>query len=508
MKKYSVIFLILILVINIIDSGMLNIYATITKENDEVSIINIDFSSDWYDGKFVGRWESYHSQDTGNIIAYFNQLRNPSMGTFQGSWYGSNDNSTRELRGFFVGRILFGKLIQGSENLAFCGIISPNTPNSEINLYCFNIGLIKITGTYESSFLPHLTGEYGIGVQTFHLIDRNRSENFTKNIVDDFREMMIQIWYPTADYNFTPNIKYMDYKTFQWLKGRSPIPLVTIPNNAYTYVNPHGHKNAPIAETERCYPVIIFSHGYDGVYQIYTSLIEDIVSNGFIVVSINHPYIAGITVFPDGRNIYVSAIPSDNINAELWRSIALRSVVDDAKFVLTEIEKMNSTHSDFMGYFDLSKVGMYGHSFGGGATAICCYEDERFKVGLTLDGFFSTDNIPNGIKKPFLMLMAESRINQDPYFNDTWDNFTSNAYAIWINGSEHYSFTDVGILLKHLLPTIPPIFLGFGTLDPKRMINITRSLEIEFFRAYLKGGSIESLKETLLKFPEILVKSK
>ncbi|MBN2603870.1 MAG: hypothetical protein JXA91_07055 [Candidatus Thermoplasmatota archaeon] len=507
MKKCFIIFFISTLSIGFFNLGFLNIGATIANNHHSTNS-NTDLLTDWFDGKFTGQWQTYSSKNNGIVSAYFNQLRNPDLGIFQGSFIGSNKDFISQFRGYFIGKILLGNLFQGNEKLPFCGIVTSNLQKPEITIFCLKIGLLYINGTYEASFLPPLTGHYGIGVQTFHMIDENRPENFTEDIVDDFREVMVQIWYPTKYYDPISRVDYMDYNTFQWLKGRSPIPLFTIPNYAYTYVNPHGHLSPPIAEKEGGYPVIIFSHGYDGVYQIYTSLIEDLVSNGFIVVSINHPYIAGIIVFPDGKTIYVSSIPNSYKEAEKWRSIALRSVVDDAKFVLSEIEEMNSTHPDFMGCFDLSKVGMYGHSFGGGATAICCYEDERFKAGLTLDGFFASKDISGGIKKPFLMMMAENRIDQDPYFNDIWENFTADAYAVWINGSEHYSFTDVGILLKHLLPAIPPKLLGFGDIDPKRMVNITKSIELAFFETYLKGNPINSLVVTLLMFPEIIVKSK
>lgn len=508
MKKCFIIFLISILSIGFFNSAFLNIGAKIVYNDNYSSNQNNDLVSEWYDGKFSGKWETYSSQDRGNVSAYFNQLRNPDLGTFQGNFISANKDFIGKFQGFFIGKILLGNLFQGNEKLPFCGIVTSNFQKTEITIFCLKIGLLYINGIYEASFLPPLTGHYSIGVQTFYMVDENRPENFTEDIVDDFREMMVHIWYPTKYYDTVSRVDYMDYQTFQWLKGRSPIPLFTIPNDAYTYVNPHGYLSPPIEEKEGGYPVIIFSHGYDGVYQIYTSLIEDLVSHGFIVVSINHPYIAGITVFPNGKTIYVSSIPSNYSEANKWRSIALRSAVDDAKFVLSEIEDMNFTHPNFIGCFDLSKVGMYGHSFGGGATAICCYEDERFKAGLTLDGFFDSNNVYGGIKKPFLMMMAESRITQDPYFNDIWENFTADAYAVWINGSEHYSFTDVGILLKHLIPAIPPKLLGFGDIDPKRMVNITKSIVVAFFEKYLKGSPINSLEETLLMFPEIIFKSK
>jgi hypothetical protein len=329
-----------------------------------------------------------------------------------------------------------------------------------------------------------LTGEYSVGVKSLHLIDENRLEEFTQDVTDDFREMMIQIWYPTDKEIVEPRIDYMDAPTFAWLKARSPVPLFTIPDNGYMFVRPHARSEPPISNANDMFPVIVFSPGYDGVYQIYTSFIEDMVSNGYIVVSINHPYVSGITVFPDGRKIYISDIPP----AEL----SLNSVVDDAKFVLDNIYEMNESDGDFKGRFDLSRIGMYGHSFGGASTSICCYQDERFLCGLTLDGVFYLDYIPEKLEKPFLLMIAENRFNNENV-QDMWNNLVSDAFKVEIEGSTHYAYTDVGVLLKHLLPLVPPVLLGFGTIEPKLQVNITRMITKMFFDVYLKGENVEDL---------------
>ena len=89
-----------------------------------------------------------------------------------------------------------------------------------------------------------------------------------------------------------------------------------------------------------------------------------------------------------------------------------------------------------------------------------------------------------------------------------WNYLISDAYQVTITGSTHYAFTDVGILLKHLLPFIPPKLLGFGTILPKRMVNITKSYELAFFQIYLKGDSEEKLMNLVNVFPEVIFKSK
>jgi dienelactone hydrolase len=316
--------------------------------------------------------------------------------------------------------------------------------------------------------------------------------------------MMMRIWYPTGkDITYYPAVEYMDDITFQWLKDRSPIPLITIPDDAYMFVNTHARDSPPISDTGAPFPVILFSHGYDGVYQIYTSLIEDLVSNGYIVVSINHPYIAGVTVFPDGRTVSVSQIPIDSQDRETWLSLGQRTVIEDLKFGLDVITDMNEQDPDYQHTMDLTKVGVYGHSFGGGATAGCCNEDSRFKAGLTLDGFFTAETIDDTFSTPFLLMVTGGRYTSDTSLTSIWENMSQDAYLLGIEGSQHFSYTDVGVLLEHLLPRIPAQLLGFGRIDQKRMINITITVERSFFDVYLRQASASTLEDVLNRYPEI-----
>ena len=454
-----------------------------------------DNNIEWFDGKFKGLWGKTKEYSGGEFLGNLNLARTSTDGKFWGE-LNNYDDSSATIKGLFKNNLLTG-IIKSNEKMIptfFFGKISIYETNFTAIIFTLKKGILYAKGEHEASFLPPLTGSYGIGIKNLHLIDESRPENFTQNNPDDFREMMIQISYPIDKEIKEPRFGYMDQPTFTWLKDRSPIPLITIPNNAYTYVNPHGKISCSISGNNDMYPIIIFSPGYDGVYQIYTSLIEDIVSNGFTVVSINHPYVSGITVFPDGRKIYVAENSTGNLG--------LRSVVEDAKFVLDKITELNETDSDLRGRFDLSKVGMYGHSFGGASTSICCYEDDRFLCGLTLDGVFYLDYIPKGLNKPFLLMIAENRFN-DENVQEMWENLYGDSYRVEIMGSTHYAYTDVGLLLNHLVPLIPNKLLGFGTIEPKRHVNITRNFELSFFEVYLKDKPIEQLLNLASVFEEV-----
>jgi hypothetical protein len=464
--------------------------------------VDIRSPPDWPDGSFQGVWSKPMDDTSGSIWGVLNQGRRATQGTFSGEWNISEGIDTGTFHGVFYGIIFVGQwnVTETGKTTRMIGILRLNETHFSVRLFSAEAGFIDISGIHESSFLPKLTGSYGVGVTIMHLIDASRSENFSTDPAD-VREMMVQLWYPIETSNFGTRTEYMDYPTFQWLKDRSPIPLITIPNNAYLFVRPHGRNEATIAEG--LFPVIIFSPGYDGVYQIYTSFIEDLVSHGFVVASINHPYVSGITVFPDGHTIELADVPTDPVARSAFFNMSLRTIVGDAKFVLNTITEMNETDPDFLGHFDLSRIGMYGHSFGGANTAVCCFEDARFRAGLTLDGVFYQQFIPGNILVPFLFMFAEGRLANDSTIMYLWNHTTNDTFKMNILGSTHYAFTDVGVLLSHLITLIPPKLISFGSIAPKRMLNITRTYVTVFFEVFLKGEQIETLLNLSSQFDEV-----
>jgi dienelactone hydrolase len=457
---------------------------------------------DWPDGTFEGVWNKRNEGMSGSFWGVLNQNRRPTRGTFSGEWNSTDGTDTGTFHGIYYGLILVGQWNSSAtgKTSRITGILRLNETQFTARVISSGTVLLDLAGSHDASFLPRLTGPFGVGVRTMHLVDMSRPENFTTD-PSDFREMMIQLWYPLETTDQGTRTEYMDYPTFQWLKDRSPIPLITIPNNAYLFVRPHVRNQTTIASG--LFPVVVFSPGYDGVYQIYTSFIEDMVSHGFVVVSINHPYVSGITVFPDGRTVGLAEVPTDPVAQAAFFNMSLRTIVGDAKFVLDTITTMNTSDPDFSGHFDLSRVGMYGHSFGGANTAVCCYEDQRFRAGLTLDGVFYTQFTPGNITVPFLFMFAEARLTNDSTIMYLWNHTTDDTFKLSILGSTHYAFTDVGVLLSHLVPLIPPRLLMFGSIPPKRMVNITRTYVTVFFEVYLKGEPIETLLNLSSQFDEV-----
>lgn len=447
----------------------------------------------WADGFFTGCY-TYTNHSSGSIQGYIKLGRQPTTGIFQGQWTTANTEKSGLLKGIFHQEKIYGYLTISSNHIPFPfqGTIKSNDTHFMIYIPGEKTPRVTATGIHQASFLPAPNGPYVLGTEIFHLIDPNRDEEFTDQL-DDNREIMMQIWYPRANTSGNNYSPYMDNLTFQWLKKQSPLPLFMIPDHAHTFIHTHALTNAPPNKRDAPFPLIIFSHGYDGVRAIYTSLIENLASHGFIVAALDHPYIAGITVFPDGRTINLAPIPTTPDEAEKYFHKAFRAVTGDISFALDFLTELSATDMIWNTIFDLSHIGVYGHSFGGGAAAMMCYLDERVSAGLSLDGYFQGDVVTRGLDKPFLMMLAEGHFDQDNVSQTLWEKITGGAYRAEVRGSTHYGYTDVGILLAHLTPLLPRKIVGFGTIQPKRLINITNAYEKAFFGVYLQGENLNSL---------------
>ena len=122
------------------------------------------------------------------------------------------------------------------------------------------------------------------------------------------------------------------------------------------------------------------------VSDLYTAQMEELASHGYVVAALTHSYDGFLSLFPDGSSIaYDSkrwpAIPSfegvANLNQLEWHT-------DDMLVVLNQLAQVSDL--PIAGHLDLSRVGAFGHSFGGVAAAHACQKDKRILACLNEDG--------------------------------------------------------------------------------------------------------------------------
>ena len=63
-----------------------------------------------------------------------------------------------------------------------------------------------------------------------------------------------------------------------------------------------SYANAPVSSKKEKFPLLVFSSGYYfGISDIYTNIMETLASNGYIVISLMHPFDQGMIVWKDGK---------------------------------------------------------------------------------------------------------------------------------------------------------------------------------------------------------------
>jgi hypothetical protein len=207
---------------------------------------------------------------------------------------------------------------------------------------------------------------------------------------------MVDIWYPAESSTGTA-APYLDVQAFEKTLGEAGVrnQFRGASDAILNGVRTHAVIGAAFAvsaggKSGRC-PVLIFSPGGGMVREVYSAQMEDLASHGYIVAAISHPYYAILTLLPDGQSIQYDskrwpATPSVegvvSFNQLKWHS-------DDIRFVLSELISLSeSTQANlpFGRFVDPTRIGAFGHSFGGMATALACQSDPRIEACLDEDG--------------------------------------------------------------------------------------------------------------------------
>jgi hypothetical protein len=325
--------------------------------------------------------------------------------------------------------------------------------------------------------------------------------------------LLVSFWYPAGGTDAKPAGPYIPGPG-QPLKARllstmlrvrvqslgSAILRDPLSSDWLSAVKTHVVDNAEVSNAKASFPVLLFSPGFGASPTEYSALLEDIASHGYVVVAIHPTDFLPVTVFEDGRAAY----------APLW-STALYDLqkdypiwVQDMLFAVDQVFRADKDpQSPFFNRLDLTKVGAFGHSFGGAAAAGACHFDSRIRAGLNLDGAPQGNRSTWKFPQPFMLVQSDRRA----YQGTEWESFfngLSAGYRVVIKGSTHHAFTDEVILE---LPENQRKRRLVGTVPGPRMVSLTSALVCAFFDVYLQAGTVSLLQDVSSRFPEVEVQA-
>ena len=367
---------------------------------------------------------------------------------------------------------------------------------------------------------PSLTGKYDVGTTDLHLVDPSRPDPWKP---ERRRELMVTVTYPADRLAEGPRAPWltpgMSAVVDQALAGEDYLSL-PVGSIDWASAKRRAETAVPVAHGAPK-PVALFSPGFGFPREMYTAIVDDLASHGYVVVSLSHTYESAAVEFPGGR---LELAVSEGEEPALKKALDAR--VADSRFVLDQLTKITrGANPDAdkrplprgLGRsLDLSRVGAYGHSYGGFTAGETMVHDRRVDAGINLDGAMATaigyppgspyepgEVTERGLDRPFLLMGAEGvdengklleHTHRNPAFDRSWADFWAvqrgwKRDLLLRGGSTHLAYSDLQIIVPQLGERVAPEKREalIGTIDPRRSLAAQRDYIGAFFDLHLRG---------------------
>ncbi len=323
-------------------------------------------------------------------------------------------------------------------------------------------------------------GRFGAGV----IVDSPGIAAAASGAAGEGASPVLRIWYPTAAANQAGMAPGLPAFLRSWFAAAPP---------------------ALAAAGAGGFPVLVGIPGWDGARVENTALVRELVSHGFVVATLEYPPPAAdtpdATAALDQRRLRSPMDFSSEaaFNDTVRRGDQLtRTRAHDAIRVLDRLARLNS--SDPTGRFthrlDLAHAGVFGFSLGGAVAAQACWQDERFRAAVNMDGWRFADAAQYGLRQPYLLLSEDGPL---PTESDLTASNPVHRYTAALNLLDYQrtvrSFRRYGGLYvrisgsrhQNFAGQATPLWQGSAGIAVQRVVEIVNTYVLAFFEKYLDG---------------------
>ena len=310
--------------------------------------------------------------------------------------------------------------------------------------------------------LPAPTGRYSVGTRLLPPeIDRSRAD---KRFTRGYRTLQVQLWYPASPSHEPYASYFMEAPLLDTLKGESSAPEAL---ERLRSLHTDALLTAPLAGGR--YPLFLFSPGFGMPRAVYTSWVEQLASDGFIVAVIDHPFVGEMWI--DGRALRAVPHPAGP-------QAQTAEMVADLHFLLPGLRSLPGV--------DPLRIAAIGHSIGGAAAIEACRFESALSACINLDGDPSFGHFSEvDVGKPFLVIHQKPVIpgakpdgnlaKMGREIESAWKTVIAKqsrpVTRLAVRGTVHLSFTD----LPFVRPSLTPASEGAAT-DPLRVLRATTAV--------------------------------
>lgn len=374
------------------------------------------------------------------------------------------------------------------------------------------IVLIVITAAAAYAFplyrLPKPAGPYKIGTMSFNVTDNSRKELYG-GAAEEARRVRMQMWYPADDVE--------GYKAVPWLEdgvvvAKGVARAMKLPEFLLTHtalIKSNSYRSAPISDKESKYPIVVISHGWTGFRNLHTDVAELLASNGYIVLSIDHTYGSAATVFQNGEVVYLdaNALPKRNETPDFlqYANRLVNTYAGDIELAVQQLDGLNlgEVEPGFQSKLDLDKIGLLGHSTGGGAAVTTALRNSGIAAVMGLDAWVEPirkEELEKGLHIPALFLRSEqweTGFNNEHLFL-LFERSDASLRAYQINEANHMDFS-----MAYMYSPLSKYLNFTGKLNGWQGAMIQQDYIKNFFDSSLKGSSESAVDALLHKYEQL-----
>ncbi len=355
--------------------------------------------------------------------------------------------------------------------------------------------------------LPVPSGPRPVGTFDVVLVDNDRPEEYGTRAGPP-RRLVAQVWYPASAIDGGERVKWSE----DWdvvapaMAENLGFPRWSLNHTGYTYSN----SLQKLTPAPGSFPVIIYSHGWTGFRTIAVNQMEHLASNGYVVVAVDHTYGSIAVRFDEGDVVYHDSVAlpeEETVEADVYQEAAEKLVTtfsDDIVAVLDSLELGRAgPFADLADSIDLDRVGLYGHSTGGGAAVKTCLVDQRCKAVLGMDAWvepLAEVDLRSDLSVPGLFMRSDGWRDtpNDALLRGIAARGENVTYLLDISGAHHNDFV--------LTPLLSPLAANLGMKGPiaaGRILPIIDNYLLGFFDVYLVGTGRAALDS--VSFDEVAI---
>ena len=375
--------------------------------------------------------------------------------------------------------------------------------------------LLLVAGAYYI-FRPTLfakpMGKYAIGTVSYWVTDPDREEIFITD-KHQARQIPIQVWYPAEN---TSQSDYAPYIPEATKVSEAISELLHIPK-ALLYPLQFKRSNAlvkaPVNKEKAQYTVLLYLTGLYGHRCINTFQIQELVSQGYIVVGIDCPIAVALATFPDGSTLkslprtlidpmlnesLTEENPLLNYNGKTFEGGLIAYFAKDVSRVIDFLTTLNTNDPNDLLYnkLNLDRLGAFGVSLGGVIVSEASWRDRRIKASLIMESPIPKKIAQTGLPVPTMVItrpaeaMRAERKKSGGWTESDIEQHLSTMRALFENTAEsefvqipdifHVDFTDAPLWVPF------PHLLGFSGKTPiEETHHKLNELTLTFFKEYL-----------------------